>query len=83
MEVVGAEDPSANKELVVAEEGSIPAEQLARLGVRPGAHLRVVEASQLTEQPSSLRGSLPDLPDLDWEAFERASELARRDLASS
>jgi len=23
----------------------------------------------------------PDLPDLAWDAFERASELARRDLA--
>ena len=46
MEVMGAVDTGADKELVVAEDGSIPAEQLARLGVRPGAHLRVVEASQ-------------------------------------
>lgn len=83
MEAVSALDPSVNKELVVAEDGSIPAEQLARLGVRPGAHLRVVEASQPVEQPDSVRGSLPDLPDLDWDAFERASELARRDLAPS
>jgi hypothetical protein len=29
-------------ELVVAEDGSIPAEQVARLGLGPGAHLRVV-----------------------------------------
>jgi hypothetical protein len=28
----------------------------------------------------SLAGSLPDLPDLTWEDFERASELAQRDL---
>ncbi len=28
----------------------------------------------------SLAGSLPDLPDLSWEDFERASALARRDL---
>jgi hypothetical protein len=27
-----------------------------------------------------VRGSLPDLPELDWEDFERASELARRDV---
>lgn len=29
-------------ELVVGTDGSIPAEQLVRLGVAPGAHLRVV-----------------------------------------
>lgn len=38
-----------------------------------------------TDEPSvgasGLAGSLPDLPDLDWDAFERASELARQDLA--
>jgi hypothetical protein len=28
----------------------------------------------------SFAGSLRDLPDLSWEAFERASALARRDL---
>jgi hypothetical protein len=29
-------------ELVVADDGSIPADQVARLGLRPGSHLRVV-----------------------------------------
>jgi hypothetical protein len=29
-----------------------------------------------------LKGSLPELPDLTWEDFERASELAQRDLGS-
>jgi len=28
----------------------------------------------------SFAGSLPNLPDLTWEDFERASELAQRDL---
>jgi len=78
---VSAVEPQ--KELVVAEDGSIPAEQLARLGLRPGAHLRVVEATRPVEQGRGLRGSLPDFPDLDWDDFERASELARRDVASS
>jgi hypothetical protein len=27
-----------------------------------------------------LRGSLPDLPELDWEDFQRGSELVRRDV---
>jgi hypothetical protein len=28
----------------------------------------------------SFAGSLPNLPDITWEDFERASELAQRDL---
>jgi hypothetical protein len=54
-------------------------DQLARLGVAPGAHLRVVQAGQA----GMLAGSLPDFPDLAWEDFERASGLAVRDLASA
>lgn len=65
-------------ELVVAEDGSIPADQLAALGVRPGAHLRVVQAAP-TSSARVLAGSLSAFPDLTWEDFERASELARRD----
>ncbi len=80
---VSAVDPPAEKELVVAEDGSIPAEQLASLGLRPGAHLRVIDASQPADETSGLAGSLPDLTDLDWDAFERASELVRRDLTGA
>jgi hypothetical protein len=78
---VSAVEPSAEKELVVADYGSIPAEQLARLGLRPGAHLRVAEAA--AGEPGELEGLLPDLPDLDWEDFERGSELAQRDLSGT
>lgn len=80
---VSAVEPTAEKELVVAEDGSIPAEQLARLGLRPGAHLRVVEAATSSRESTQLEGSLPDLPDLDWEDFERGSELAQRDLSGA
>lgn len=80
---VSALDPTGEKELVVADDGSIPADQLASLGLRPGAHLRVVATDEPSVATSGLAGSLPDLPDLDWDAFERASELARRDLAES
>lgn len=80
---MSAVEPKPEKELVVADDGSIPAEQLTRLGLGPGAHLRVVEASGPASATKGLRGSLPDFPDLDWDAFERASELARRDLGSS
>lgn len=69
-------------ELVVADDGSIPAEQLRSLGVPAGTHLRVVETAQ--GRPSdSVAGSLPDFPDLGWEDFERASDLARGDAAAS
>lgn len=83
MKVVGSVNPTAEKELVVAEDGSIPAEQLARLGLRPGAYLRVVEAGASSREPAELEGSLPDLPDLDWEDFERGSELAQGDLSGA
>ncbi len=69
-------------ELIVAADGSIPAAQLKRLGVRPGAHLRVVE-TPATRSGGSLAGSLPHIPDVTWEDFERASQLAREDVASA
>jgi hypothetical protein len=69
-------------ELVVAEDGSIPAEQLSRLGLGPGARIRVVEARR-GDRSRRLAGSLPRFPDLAWEDFERASELARRDLGET
>lgn len=78
-----AVEPTAEKELVVAADGSIPAEQLASLGLQPGAHVRVVEMVQPEVETSGLAGSLPDLSDLDWEDFERASQPARRDLTAS
>jgi hypothetical protein len=65
-------------ELVVANDGSIPASQLASLGLRPGAHLRVVE-SPPADAPSHIAGSLPDFPDITWEDFEKASTLATQD----
>lgn len=66
-------------DLIVAPDGSIPADQLERLGVSPGAHLRVVQ----TSQPGTLAGSLPELPDVTWEEFEQASMLATRDLTAT
>lgn len=66
-------------ELVVADDGSIPAEQLTRLGMRPGTHLRVV-AEQPPEAESSVAGRLTSWPKVSWEDFERASQLAQADL---
>jgi hypothetical protein len=79
---VSTADERQGGELVVADDGSIPAEQLARLGLRPGAHLRVVEARDAGPR-TRLAGSLSDFPDVTWEDFERASELARRDLGAT
>jgi hypothetical protein len=77
--VVSAAGEQGGHDLVVADDGSIPAEQIARLGLRPGTHLRVVETGPVEPGPG-LAGSLPDFPELSWEDFERGSELARRDL---
>jgi hypothetical protein len=80
---VSATDPIVGRELVVADDGSIPADQIARLGLRPGAHLQVIESGPTATEPSSLAGSFPDFPDLDWEAFERGSTLERSDLSAT
>lgn len=69
-------------ELVVADDGSIPAEQITRLGMRPGTHLRVV-AEQPPEPESSIAGRLANWPDVTWEDFDRASQLAQADLDRS
>lgn len=81
MMTVHATDPTPEAELVVADDGSIPAEQLARLGIRPGTHLRVVATPEGSDD-TGLAGSLRDFPDLDWKDFERASALARHDVSA-
>jgi len=69
-------------DVVVAGDGSIPAEQLAALGVHPGSHLRVIPAEQAVAA-SVFRGSLKGFPEPSWEDFELASEVARSDLELS
>lgn len=76
-------EPAEEKVLVVAVDGSIPADQLVRLCLSPGTRLRVIGAGEPPAATTSLAGSLPDLPDIDWNGFEWASELARRDLDES
>jgi hypothetical protein len=78
-----AANEHTDHELVMAPDGSIPAEQLKRLGVRPGAHLRVVQSASPISAAGSIAGSLPHLPDVSWKDFQRASELAREDVASA
>ncbi len=81
MRTVSATNPTPEAELVVADDGSIPAEQLARLGIRPGTHLRVVATPEQAGD-TGVAGSLPDFPEVDWEDFESASELARHDASA-
>ena len=75
-------DVPESHELIVGPDGSIPADQIARLGLRPGAHLRVVR-EPFPEHRARFGNSLPDLPDLSWEDFERGSALARGDMRLS
>ena len=63
---MSAASEHTDHELVVAADGSIPADQLARLGVAPGAHLRVVPAGP-AGSINTLAGSLSDFSDLTWE----------------
>lgn len=75
-----AEQHAQDHELVVAADGSIPADQLAKLGVSPGQHLRVVPVPARSAESSSLSGSLPNLGQLTWDDFKRGSGLASSDL---
>ncbi|MCA1675128.1 MAG: hypothetical protein LC799_24040 [Actinobacteria bacterium] len=48
--------------VVVADDGSLPASELARLGLRPGAHLRIVPEQRSGRRKSmlgALAGTLP------------------------
>ncbi len=72
-------------DLVVGADGSgvIDAAQLARWGVEPGAHLRVVPAAS-TARRRSLRGALANAPGStsSWEDFEAASSAAAQEAAA-
>ena len=69
-------------ELIVSADGSIPADQLAFLGIVAGTHLRVVREEPVRTS-RTLRGLLPELPDLTWDDFEVASREAQADVAAS
>ncbi len=75
-------------DLVVGADGSgvIDAAQLARWGVEPGAHLRVVPVTPAasTARRRSLRGALSNAPGPtpSWEDFEAASSAAAQEAAA-
>ncbi len=52
-----ASHPSEGFHVVVAEDGSVPASELAPLGLRPGTHLRVVPEPRMPSR-GRLAGSL-------------------------
>lgn len=69
-------------EAVVDDDGNavISSRQLPKLS--PGAHLQVhLHIEQVGH--ASLRGLLPNLPDLRWEDFEAASSAARAEVEAS
>jgi hypothetical protein len=72
-------------DLVVGPDGSgvVDAAQLARWGVKPGAHLRVVPAAS-TVRRRSLRGALANASGSapSWADFEAASSAAAQESAA-
>jgi hypothetical protein len=75
-------------EVVVGSDGSltVPASELARHGVRPGTHLRLVveDDAESTPKRRSARGSLAHLvTPADVEAFEAALADAKADRIAS
>lgn len=72
-----------NFEVVVGADGGIAPEELARYGVRPGAHLRFVGGttrSQIRPAYGLLRGKVRAL---DLDDFDAASAAAARDAEAS
>jgi hypothetical protein len=70
-------------DLVVDPDGAIrvPADQVARLGLRPGEHLRLVRNSRPAEQPPRRRsvrglgvGQIAPEDVLTWKDFEAAHD---------
>ena len=79
---VSALDDDNPRELVVAADGSIPADQLRKLGLLPGAHLGVVEAL-LVAAGGRARRLAPRVRRLGlggFRAWQRASPPGRRNL---
>jgi hypothetical protein len=70
-------------ELIVGPDGSIPADQIARLGLRPGTHLRVVAEPGLgADDPArtSLAGPLRErIDDAALDRFDAALAANRRE----
>jgi PIN domain nuclease of toxin-antitoxin system len=70
-------------ELIVGPDGSIPADQIARLGLRPGTHLRVVAEPGLgADDPArtSLAGALRErIDDAALDRFDAALAANRRE----
>lgn len=69
-----------NFEVVVGADGGIDPDDLARHGVRPGEHLRIVHLELKRPPFRSVAGSLAGIaPSLTWEDFEAGSRLAIAD----
>ncbi len=67
-------------EVVAGADGGIEPEELARHGVRPGAHLCIVARAArlpIRQAYGALRG---ELPEVSWEDLEAASRLAVEDV---
>ena len=75
-------DCGSDKYSPLSELSPIKSLRLKTLNAR---NTQVADLSPLREMSlgKGRHDALHDLPDLDWDVFERASELARRDLAGS
>jgi hypothetical protein len=86
LEVVSSAERPEPLELVVVEDGSgvVSALQLSRLGISPGAHLKVVpvDGTETPRRPRrSVRGALAGTAAVpSWVEFEEASRAAIEDV---
>jgi len=80
--IMSTADTSGSHELIVGPDGSIPADQIARLGFRAGSHLRVV--TEPGDEGYRARGSLAGvllerIDDAALDRFDSALGANRRE----
>lgn len=83
MSTTPAPEAAEGFHVVVAEDGSLPATELARLGLRPGTHLRLVpepRRSRRAGMAGALAASLPVEAVDDW---LRALDEAKAERAAA
>lgn len=83
MNTTPAPEATEGFHVVVAEDGSLPASELARLGLRPGTHLRLVPEPRRPSRAGmagALAAALPVEAVDDW---VRALDAAKTERAAA
>jgi len=70
-------------QVVVAEDGSLPARELARLGLRPGAHLRLIPEQRPAARTRTAGALAATVPAEAVDALIRGLDEAKAERVAS